>query len=68
VKASRLLGSQSLSRYPKGWKGTKDEVDAEYQKHKEIGEQTGCWKSGTLVEDDDGSVAKLLAEREQNQE
>jgi hypothetical protein len=24
---------------------------------------TGCWKSGTLVEDDDGSVAKLLKER-----
>lgn len=64
VKASRLLGSQSLSRYPKGWKGTKEEVDLEYQKHKEIGEKTGCWKSGTLVEDDDGSVAKLLKERE----
>ena len=64
VKASRLLGSQSLSRYPKGWKGTKEEVDLEYKKHKEIGEKTGCWKSGTLVEDDDGSVAKLLKERE----
>ena len=64
VKASRLLGSQSLSRYPKGWKGTKEEVDLEYQKHKRIGEKAGCWKSGTLVEDDDGSVAKLLKERE----
>ena len=49
---------------PEGWKGTKEEVDLEYQKHKEIGEKTGCWKSGTLVEDDDGSVAKLLKERE----
>jgi len=64
VKASRMLGTQSLSRYPKGWKGTKEEVDLEYEKHKEIGEKTGCWKSGTLVEDDDGSVAKLLKERE----
>ena len=64
VKASRMLGTQSLSRYPKGWKGTKAEVDLEYEKHKEIGEKTGCWKSGTLVEDDDGSVAKLLKERE----
>ena len=26
--------------------------------------EDGCWKSGTLVEDDDGSVAKLLKERE----
>ena len=64
VKASRMLGTQSLSRYPKGWKGTKEEVVLEYEKHKEIGEKTGCWKSGTLVEDDDGSVAKLLKERE----
>ena len=63
VKASRMLGTQSLARYEKGWKGTREEVDAEYRKHKEIGELTGCWKSGTLVEDDDGSVAKLLKER-----
>ena len=64
MKASRLLGTQSLARYPKGWKGTKEEVEAEYTKHKKIGEKVGCWKGGTLVEDDEGSVAKLIKERE----
>jgi hypothetical protein len=56
VKASRLLGSQSLARYP-GWKGDRAAVEAEQQSNKEIGERTGCWKSGVLVEDDRGSVA-----------
>ena len=62
VKAARLMGTQSLSRYPKGWKGTKAEVEAEYAKHKKIGEATGCWKNGQLVEDDNGTAAKYMAE------
>ena len=62
VKASRLMGTQSLARYPKGWKGDKAAVDAEYEKHKKIGEATGCWKNGTLVEDDHGSAAKYMQE------
>ena len=62
VKASRLMGTQSLARYPKGWKGDKAAVDAEYEKHKKIGEATGCWKNGTLVEDDHGSAAKYMEE------
>ena len=60
VKASRMMGTQSLARYPKGWRGDKAEVDAEYAKNKAIGEATGCWKNGTLVEDDHGSVHKYM--------
>lgn len=40
------------------------EVDAEQAANRAIGEATGCWKAGVLVEDDDGSVAKALAARE----
>lgn len=60
VKASRMMGTQSLARYPKGWRGDAAAVEAEYAKNKAIGEATGCWKSGTLVEDDHGSVAKYM--------
>ncbi len=63
IKAARLLGSQSLARYP-GWKGNRAAVDAEQARNRALGEQTGCWKSGVLVEDDHGSVAKALAERD----
>jgi hypothetical protein len=59
VKASRLMGTQSLARYI-GWKGDREAVEAEFQKNKEVGEVTGCWKSGVLVEDDNGSVRKAL--------
>jgi len=62
VKASRALGAQSLARYPKGWKATRATIEREYGKHKAIGEQTGCWKAGTLVEDDHGSVMKYMVE------
>lgn len=62
VKASRMMGTQSLARYPKGWKANKATVDGEYAKHKRVGEATGCWKSGTLVEDDHGSAGKYMAE------
>jgi hypothetical protein len=64
VKASRLLGSQSLARYA-SWKGDRAAVDAERERNRVIGERTGTWKSGVLVEDDAGSVAKALAEREE---
>eukprot|EP00198_Chlamydomonas_reinhardtii_P010015 XP_001699352.1 predicted protein [Chlamydomonas reinhardtii] len=59
IRAARLLGSQSLVRYM-GWKGSKAKVDAEYAKNKAIGEATGCWKAGQLVEDDHGSVRKYF--------
>ena len=49
VKASRMMGTQSLARYP-GWKGNRAAVDREYARNKTLGESCGCWKSGTLVE------------------
>ena len=62
VKAGRLMGTQSLARYV-GWKGGREAVDAEFARNKELGEATGCWKGGVLVEDDAGSVAAELARR-----
>jgi len=62
VKAGRLMGTQSLARYV-GWKGNREAVDAEFAKNKELGEATGCWKGGVLVEDDAGSVAAELTRR-----
>jgi len=61
IKASRLMGSQSLARYT-GNKFTRKQVEAEYAKNKAIGTKTGCWKAGVLVEDDNGSVAMALKE------
>jgi len=63
VKSSRIMGSQSLARYT-GNKYTKKQCEAEYAKNKAIGVQTGCWKAGVLVEDDNGSVAMALKELE----
>lgn len=37
-------------------------IEQEFQKNKELGDATGCWKSGMLVEDDNGSVRKALEE------
>jgi len=45
-----------------GWRGDRAAVDAEYAKHKALGERLKCWKGGVLVEDDHGSVAKALNE------
>ena len=59
VKASKLMGTQSLARHV-GWKGDLAAVEREYAKHKRIGEETGCWKSGYLVENEEGAVAKAL--------
>jgi hypothetical protein len=59
VKASRLMGTQSLARHV-GWKGDRKAVEAEYAQHKRIGEATCCWKGGVLVEDDNGSVKRYL--------
>ncbi|KAI8104316.1 hypothetical protein M9434_002874 [Picochlorum sp. BPE23] len=61
LKTARLLGIQSLARHM-GWKGDAAAVEAEYAKHKKIGEALGCWKGGVLVENDAGQVAQALAE------
>ena len=42
--------------------GDRAAVDAQRELNKAIGEKTGCWKAGVLVENDAGSVAKALAE------
>ena len=60
IKASRLLGSQSLARYA-GWKGDRAAVDAERTKNEKLGKALGCWKAGVLVENDEGAVGKALA-------
>lgn len=59
IKVARLLGIQSLARHI-GWKGDRTAVEKEHAKHRQLGEQLGCWKGGMLVEDDYGSVAKAL--------
>jgi hypothetical protein len=60
IKASRLLGSQSLARYP-GWKGDRAAVDAEAARNRAAGEAAGCWKGGVLVDDGSGRVAAAFA-------
>ena len=42
--------------------GNREAVDAERAVNKAIGDRTGCWKAGVLVEDDAGSVKKALNE------
>ncbi|EFJ46448.1 hypothetical protein VOLCADRAFT_105588 [Volvox carteri f. nagariensis] len=64
MHAARLLGSQSLARYV-GWKGNREMVEQEYARNKAIGESTGCWKGGMLVEDNNGTLRKYLSEEQQ---
>lgn len=61
LKTARLLGTQSLARHM-GWKGDCAAVEAEYEKHKRLGERLGCWKGGVLVENENGDVGKALRE------
>lgn len=60
IKAARLLGTQSLSRYP-GWKGDRCAVAREAARNRRIGEAAGCWKGGVLVDDGSGAVPAALA-------
>ena len=60
IKASRLLGTQSLARYP-GWKGGRAAVEAEAARNRAAGEAAGCWKGGVLVDDGSGRVAAACA-------
>lgn len=62
LKTARLLGTQSLARHM-GWKGDAAAVQQEYEFHKRLGEELGCWKGGVLVENDQGSVAQALADK-----
>ena len=67
IKASRLIGSQGLNRYH-GWSGTKEEMIAEYNRNKAIGEATGCWKGGILVENDHGHAMEAIRKRDAEEE
>jgi len=60
IKASRLLGTQSLARYP-GWRGDRAAVAAEAARNRAVGEAAGCWKGGVLVDDGSGAVPAAFA-------
>lgn len=61
VKTAKLLGSQSVARYT-GRTFTADQIAAEYDANKALGERLGCWKQGVLV-DVDGRVEAELAKQ-----
>ena len=62
-----LLGTEGPVMKPNG-RGIsflsyfREAVDSERAVNKAIGDRTGCWKAGVLVEDDAGSVKKALNE------
>ena len=63
IKASRAIGSQGLNRYH-GWIGSKADVQAEYERNKQIGLATGCWKGGILVENDNKDAEAAIKKRD----
>tara|TARA_B110000977_G_scaffold23845_1_gene28823 strand:+ start:20498 stop:20956 length:459 start_codon:yes stop_codon:yes gene_type:complete len=63
IKASRAIGSQGLNRYH-GWIGSKADVLAEYERNKQIGLATGCWKGGILVENDHKHAEAAIRKRD----
>jgi hypothetical protein len=58
VKSMQLMGRQNLSLY-KDWKGDEAAVQREFERNKEIGLKTGCWKANMLVSDDNGGVCRV---------
>eukprot|EP00029_Vermamoeba_vermiformis_P004029 TRINITY_DN14559_c0_g1_i1.p1 TRINITY_DN14559_c0_g1~~TRINITY_DN14559_c0_g1_i1.p1 ORF type:complete len:250 (+),score=65.75 TRINITY_DN14559_c0_g1_i1:174-923(+) len=61
AKTQRLLGRQSLVEYiAEKWKGTKEDIEMEFERNKEIGTMLAHWKGGMLINDDQGRVKKLL--------
>jgi hypothetical protein len=61
LKTQKLMGRQSLVEYiNQRWKGSAEDIERERLRNKEIGELTGMWKGGLLVNDDQGVVKKLL--------
>jgi hypothetical protein len=59
-KTQKLIGCQNLSRY-QGQQLTKAQVQAEQAKNKALGERTGCWKHGMLVDNDQGTLKAHFA-------
>ncbi|KAF9982084.1 hypothetical protein BGZ65_003252 [Modicella reniformis] len=62
VKTMRMVGRQNLQLY-KDWKGNEQDITREFELNKAIGLKYGAWKSGTLVADDEGLVAKAIEEQ-----
>ena len=54
-----------LRRYSE-WKPTKEELEEEFAKNKELGERLGCWKAGMLVDNDERAVERALKEIDAN--
>lgn len=46
--------------FPESAKVHRTAVEEEFRKNRLVGERTGCWKGGVLVEDDSGSVKRAL--------
>lgn len=43
------------------------DLAAEYQRNKAIGEATGCWKGGILVENDHGDAMEAIRKRDEEE-
>ena len=54
------LASRSWQKSSQTILACRTAVEAEFVRNKRIGDATGCWKAGMLVEDDNGSVKKAL--------
>ena len=63
LKACRLLGAQNLGRFSAArWAGGAPAVKAIHAQHRAVGDATGCWKAGMLVENEAGAVGRALRE------
>ena len=50
--------------FQSGWIGNKADVLAEYERNKQIGLATGCWKGGILVENDHKHAEAAIKKRD----
>eukprot|EP00775_Hariotina_reticulata_P005357 gene5357-5593_t len=66
LKAAKLLGCQNLSRY-NGQQLAKAKVQDEYNKNKSLGAETGCWKNGMLVDDNNGTLQLHFSAQQQQE-
>jgi hypothetical protein len=67
IKAAKLLGCQNLSWYY-GRRFSRAEAQAEFEKNRQLGAATGCWKNGMLVDDDRGTLKAHFAAQKQQQQ
>jgi transcription initiation factor TFIID subunit TAF12 len=67
IKAAKLLGCQNLSWYY-GRRLSRAEAQAEFERNRQLGAATGCWKNGMLVDDDRGTLKARFAAQQQQQQ